>query len=168
MGLVSLPVVNSSNQLMQEQRFTTSGTWTAPTNVNKVWVSLVGGGGSGSTHTGGYTAWAGMPGGVLHQQATVVAGTTYTITIGAGGAPSGSNGAATTALGFTGSGGYGGQNENTSFYDRNGNNYGSNLQDRGATSGDSSANSGAGGGAGNYSTAGGAGGSGLVILKWLS
>ena len=66
----------------QNQLFTGSGTWTAPTGVTKVRATVIGGGGPGSddfdtTSVGG---WGGVAVGVY----TVSPGTTYTVTVGVG------------------------------------------------------------------------------------
>lgn len=177
MGLASLPVVNSSNQLMNEERFTSSSTWTAPVNVNKVWLSMVGGGGGGS---GGEpnSSGPGQTGQIINQQVTIIAGTTYTYTIGAGGTAggsgsSGATGSDTTFLGLTASGGYGGQTGgNNGSYERGrilANTQG--LFDRPAqlsAAATGPANTGTGGMGGGYNATGGVGGSGYIILKWIS
>lgn len=67
------------------QQFLTSGTWTAPPYTTSVEYLVVGGGGgSGATHDGG-AAGGGGGGMVLFGTATVLPGTAYTITVGAGG-----------------------------------------------------------------------------------
>ena len=65
--------------------FTSSGTFTAPSGVTKVYLSMIaggGGGGSGTADSGGGGA-AGQC--VLNYPYTVIAGNNYTVTIGAGG-----------------------------------------------------------------------------------
>lgn len=82
--------------------FTSTGTWTAPSNCSSVEVFLVGGGGGG----GGVTSandWVsggggGGGGGVVRRTIAVTPGTSYTITIGGGGA-GGTNGATAGAVG---------------------------------------------------------------------
>ena len=70
------------------QLFTTSGTFTVPTGVTSVYVTMCGGGGGGGGGDGG--SWVGAGGGgggsYVNKQLTVTPGTGYTITIGAGGA----------------------------------------------------------------------------------
>lgn len=76
------------------QTFTSSGTWTAPSGVTKVLVTACGGGGgSGGCVAGGGAAGGGGGGAsVTRSQLTVVPGTAYTITIGAGGTAGTGNG----------------------------------------------------------------------------
>jgi hypothetical protein len=177
MGIQTLPVSSSSNGLMNEERFTSSSTWTAPANINKVWLSMVGGGGGGSGGTANGSG-PGQTGQIINQQVTIVAGTAYAYTIGAGGTAgttnnNGNTGSNTTFLGLTASGGYGGQTGgNNSSYDRGrilANTQG--LFDRPANltgGGVGPANTGTGGMGGNYAATGGVGGSGYIILKWIS
>jgi hypothetical protein len=71
------------------QDFTSSGTWTAPTGVTRVIVALWGGGGGGG-YCGGdiFCDTAGQGGGAgayASSVLTVTSGSTYTVTIGAGG-----------------------------------------------------------------------------------
>lgn len=93
--------------------FTTSGSWTAPLNVSKVTVEGFGGGGGGgggsspSVAFGNTTSMGGGGGGgslYLSKTITVVPGTTYTITVGAGG-NGGAGGASPTTPGAVGSDG---------------------------------------------------------------
>lgn len=68
------------------QKFTSNGTFTAPTGVTKVYLTMVGGGASGnSTNTAGNVAGGGAGGMVVNYPYTVVGGNSYTVTIGAGG-----------------------------------------------------------------------------------
>ena len=73
----------------RNQLFTSSGTFTAPTGVTKVYLTMIGGGGGGG---GSDTAAAGGGGGagawVINYPFTVTPGNNYTVTIGAGGAGS--------------------------------------------------------------------------------
>ena len=63
----------------------TNTSWTAPTGVTQVEVLVVGGGGGGGYNGGG----GGGAGGLIYNAAyTVTPGTSYTVTVGAGGAPS--------------------------------------------------------------------------------
>ena len=86
------------------QSFTSSGTWTAPTGVTSA-NYLVVAGGAGSSQIGG----GGGAGGFLTGALTVVPGTTYTVTVGAGGTGSSANGSNSVFSSVTASGGgYGG------------------------------------------------------------
>lgn len=100
-------------------RFTASGSWTAPAGVYSIRALAVGGGGGGGASRGNQASSAhigggGGGGGVIDELFPVVPGTTYTVTIGTGGAgantsAAGSNGTDTTfgSL-FTAPGGQGG------------------------------------------------------------
>jgi hypothetical protein len=101
-------------------KFTASGSWTAPAGVFSIQALAVGGGGGGgaskSTNSAtSETGGGGGGGGVVDGMFPVVPGTTYTVTIGTGGAgantttAAGSNGTDTTfgSL-FTAPGGQGG------------------------------------------------------------
>lgn len=68
--------------------FTTSGTWTCPTGINAVEISLVGAGGGGGGSNGAGTASGGGGSGayLIGNMIKVVPTTTYTVTIGALGA----------------------------------------------------------------------------------
>ena len=81
--------------------FTSSGTWTCPAGVTSISVAVQGGGGGGGG--GGSTSgWRGGGGGggacAYSSAVTVVPGTQYTVTVGAGGTA----GAATSGTGGTG------------------------------------------------------------------
>lgn len=67
------------------QVFTSSSTWTCPVNVSKIRVTVVGGGGSGASQVSQAPSGGGG-GGAAIAVLNVTAGTTYTVTIGAGGA----------------------------------------------------------------------------------
>jgi hypothetical protein len=69
---------------IQSQLFTASGSWTAPTGVTKVRLTVIGGGGGASAD--GCTGYYGGYGGYGYGVYTVTPGTAYTVTIGAGGA----------------------------------------------------------------------------------
>ena len=84
---------------LQLEVFTSSGTWTAPAGITSVVVELVGGGGGGSYYWN-TTNQAGH-GGYSYGQVSVSGGTTYTVTVGAGGAAN--------------NGGYGGVGGTSSF-----------------------------------------------------
>ena len=80
--------------LETQSTITTSGTWTCPTGINTIKVEAWGGGGGG-----GGTILAGFAGGgaggsyVINDSVTVVPATSYTVTVGAGGALTGNGGA---------------------------------------------------------------------------
>ena len=81
------PVSGGVTQKVQE--FTSTGTFTVPTNCSAVEVFMVGGGagGGGVYYTAGQGSGGGGGGGaVLKRNLTVTPGTSYTVTIGAGGA----------------------------------------------------------------------------------
>jgi hypothetical protein len=72
---------------LREQLFLSSGTWVAPANVTQVQLVVVGaggGGGGGNTGIPGDGAAGGIAG-VAVGSATVVPGTSYTVTVGTGG-----------------------------------------------------------------------------------
>jgi len=97
MSVTVFPPATSGGAAMTQKtvRITSTTSWTAPTGVTSVEVILCGGGGGGQ---GGSSLanWGGGGGGgsVTYSVLTVVPATSYTITIGAGGAGgSGSGGA---------------------------------------------------------------------------
>jgi len=66
---------------------TSTQSWTAPAGVSSIELFLVGGGGGGAGAAGpGHTGGAGGGGGVLSTTLPVTPGSSYTVTIGAGGA----------------------------------------------------------------------------------
>ena len=109
-----------SNLTSTVQSFTSNSSWTAPAGITTANILLVGGGGGGgNVQTSGIgkyeTGGGGGAGGYVYTTlSNIVPGTTYTITVGIGGASGnvstglGSNGAATVALGITARGGGGG------------------------------------------------------------
>ena len=68
------------------QIFTSSGTFTAPTGVTKVYISMCGGGGGGTSNNNGNHGGGAGGGYLLNYPFTVTPGNGYTVTIGAGGA----------------------------------------------------------------------------------
>jgi hypothetical protein len=86
----AMPATPASGQIYS-QIFAATGSWTAPTGVTRVRATVVGGGGGGSTSTCGTY---GGNGGVAIGIYTVTPGTSYSITIGAGGAATGNTSAA--------------------------------------------------------------------------
>ena len=90
---------------IQSQVFGTSSSWTAPAGVTRVRASVIGGGGGGAAHSGGNQdpdSASGGSGGTAVGVYTVTPGTTYTVTVGAGGAGISLDG---TATGTAGAGG---------------------------------------------------------------
>lgn len=90
------------------QTFQTSGTWTCPAGVTRVWADVWGGGGGS---VGGVGA-SGAGGGYEAGWVSVVPGTSYTVTCGLGGTATGvsagGNGGASTFQGISANGGAGG------------------------------------------------------------
>jgi len=72
---------------IQNQLFTSSGTWTAPTGVTKVRATVIGGGGGSNAYSG--NSFSGGAGGAAVGIYTVTPGTSYSVTVGAGGAGTG-------------------------------------------------------------------------------
>lgn len=169
------------------QTFTASGTWVCPVGINTVWVTGIGGGGAGAASAAGTSNPTGGGGGsgdmVVRQRLSVVAGTSYTVTVGAAGGASSfgalltlaAGGAGSTATGGGGGGSRGSDGNNGDNASSSGGNGGAGLFGGAARGGIAAngtaapANTGAGGGgAGNSTIAytGGAGGSGIVIVEW--
>ena len=158
----------SSAVALQEQIFTSSGTWTAPTGVTKVWLLVVGGGGGGtysgggSTNAGGDSSFSTVTGAGGQGGGTPTgSGPTALVgqsSYGPGGAAGTGNAAANTGGGGgggTGSGavaGVGGAQKQQQFTVSPSTGYTVTI---GA------------GGANSYG-AGGAGGSGIVLVRWLA
>jgi len=159
---VSVPSLN-------EQVFTSSGSFTVPTGVTKLWVEIIGGGGGGAREGDYGGGGGGIAGGRINQQFTVTPAASLTVTIGAGGAAratrgDGNAGTATTfdsVSADAGAGGFMSQNNQISGAASNGGSAWGAGKNGG---GSAAANSGAGGGGNN----GGAGGSGRVIVRWLA
>lgn len=100
--------------------FAASGTWTAPARCLGVYVTVIGGGQGGSDYgsqsvQGPFFAQVGQAGGGISGYFTVTPGTTFTITVGAGGAGSTTtaslaSGGSSSAFGLTANGGSGAGN----------------------------------------------------------
>ena len=158
-GLTWSSVSIPSAVALQEQQFTSSGTWTAPTGVTKVWLLVVGGGGGGG---GAYGGGGGMGGAQTQQQFTVSPSTGYTVTVGAGGS-SGGNGGTSSFSTVTGLGGIGGY-----YATPYGTSLGMNSYGLGGSPGSAASANTGGGGGGTGTVVGGNGGSGIVIVRWLA
>lgn len=78
--------LNSTN-FIRAQLFTSTGTFTTPAGVSKVWITMVGGGGGGGGNAGSGTGGGGGGAGawIIRGEVGVVATTEYTVTVGAGG-----------------------------------------------------------------------------------
>lgn len=143
------------------QSFTSSTTWTAPAGVTSVnYLVVAGGGGGGSAATGVSMGGGGGAGGLLQGKLTVVPGTTYTVTVGAGGAST-TNGGDSTFGSITATGGGAGAGGISSpVLAQNGGSGGGGFGYSGNQKGSGIAGQGFdGGSAGNVDVAGGGGGS---------
>lgn len=109
------------------QYFASSGTFTAPTGITKVFLTMIGGGGGGLDNAGAVANGPGGGASVISFPYTVVALSNYTVTVGSGGAHGASPAdGGTTSFdstisvtggkkgGSTGAGGVGGYNSATS------------------------------------------------------
>jgi len=153
---------------LNEQVFTSSGSFTVPTGVTRLWVEILSGGGSGGREND-YSAGGGTAGGRINRQFTVTPAASLTVTIGAGGAArstrnDGANGTASSFDGVSAEAGEGGLMSQASNLTGAAANGGSAWGAGKIGGGTASANSGAGGGGYNS----GAGGSGRVIVRWLA
>jgi hypothetical protein len=139
---------------LQEQRFTTSGTFTVPTGVTKVWATVVGAGGGGGNRQGqSAIVFGGFAGAYITEQVTVTPGESITVTVGTG-VISGTGGNSSFGS-LTASGGGAGAVANIPDYQ---------FLLGGQTGYGVSGGIGAGGAGGNSGSAGGAG---IVIVRWL-
>jgi hypothetical protein len=111
-GAGSVTWANPGDPVSGTATFTSSGTWTAPAGVTTVTVSMAGGGGGGGGQdTGGGGGGGGGGGQRYSTSSTVVPGTTYTVTVGTGGAwnvSGGAGGGTSTFNGINATGGAGG------------------------------------------------------------
>ena len=131
--------------------FTQSGTWKCPAGVKSIHVILFGGGGAGSSSGDGSGGCGGAGGHMKSATLSVTPGTTYAITIGAGGKAS------------TTTGGAGGATSFSTLLSANGGSGGSlATAGSGGTGGGGSGGSGAGGGTGSYGGNGGKGNGGTA------
>ncbi|MBP2657928.1 MAG: hypothetical protein H6Q69_960 [Firmicutes bacterium] len=79
----TLSAETSSSSSHGKTRFTSSGTFTVPSGISTVWVSMCGGGGGGGFYT--YSCGGGGADAVLAQETTVTEYESITITVGSGG-----------------------------------------------------------------------------------
>jgi len=174
------------------QVFTSSGTWTKPANVGKVYVKVVGGGGNGGTSGGSTDVFAGGGGGGYAEGIVTVTGD-VTVTVGGAGGTSSFAGSTTPQAtggssggsGATAAGGAGGVGSNGDL-----NIQGEDGESRKYSSGAANAKEGGGGGSsvlggagkgafnaagnaghnygggGGGGTSAGAGAGGVVIVYW--
>lgn len=70
---------------LQDQLFTTSGTWTVPAGVTRARVTVIGGGGGGAAWSASTNGQPGGGGGIAIGIFTVTPGSSIVVTIGAGG-----------------------------------------------------------------------------------
>ena len=85
--------------------FTANGTFTIPTGITRIKMTIVGGGGGGGTGSGGCCGRPGSGGGgggAAIKWLTVIPGRTLDVTVGAAGAASGSGGISQVATGTSG------------------------------------------------------------------
>lgn len=176
------------------QAFTSNGTFTVPTGVKTLKVTVVGGGGNGSNATynnGTYNYWAGHGGGAggMAQDfiSGLTAGDTVAVTVGGAGGTSsfgtylsatgggsagldsaGGGGAGANGIVNTNGGGGGFRPEQFQSGAGGASYFGGNGKASANDNGQAGANGGGGAGAGGGGAAytGGAGGAGLVIVEW--
>ena len=149
--------ITAAGQLLRAPQVLTSGvSYTAPANCTSIYVEAIGGGGGGGQGASSDGGGGGGAGGYCAKYFTVVAGTSYTYAIGAGGiANSGNGGNTTFTVGgttITAGGGGGGIRGDSDSLDPGGGLGGS------STNGDLNVR-GSGGGAGSFTRTSGAGGS---------
>jgi len=172
----------STTPTMYEERFTSSSSWTVPSGVTKVWVTMIGGGGGGAGG-GSYWGFAGGQGAVVNEQLSVTAGASISYTVGAGGnggsaTSGGDGGSASTFSTLTANGGYGGtpgafpnSDVNRSFPAMSTPINGAPVTNTNNSSGNAgTANTGGGGSSGKNSggtASGGNGGSGFIIVRYV-
>ncbi|WP_333599764.1 GEVED domain-containing protein [Flavobacterium sp.] len=145
--------------------YTSSGTWVCPQGVTTIQVEAIGGGAGGraSGSTKGDTGGGGGGGAYAKRSAvTMIPGTSYTITVGAGGATSFNGGTTTAAFGSTTITAAGGSTGTTTTngLGGNGGTVAASLGDAGAVFAGGNGGNGFGSSSGAGAGAGGGGGSG--------
>lgn len=88
---------------LQSVIFASTGTWTAPTGVTKVFVQVVSGGAGSVWNSTAAIGTSGTRGTFAYGFYTVVAGTAYTVTVGAGANGASASGALVSSTGGTSS-----------------------------------------------------------------
>jgi hypothetical protein len=182
MPTIHLPSVKSVT-------YSASGTWVCPPNVTEVTLLGCGGGQGGFLGAGSAAGWGGRGAPVAELRIPVTPGTSYTITIGAGGAAGGAYGQASSFGAVTFPGAFAGPSGGADMGEHTAHAYGGFIEEgvgygggaslgNGGTAGvyaSTSATPGllGGGGAGSSDGTGplkkqpSAGGSGCVIVKWI-
>lgn len=91
--IVSFPKTVLAASLGEVISFDTVGanSWTVPAGVNSVKIKVWGAGGAGGNESSGFAGQGGGAGGYAMDTVSVTAGSSYTITVGAGGSVSGSS-----------------------------------------------------------------------------
>lgn len=158
MGYSVFPAVTvASGKVMYRTTLTSGTSYTVPTGVTYLNVTLVGagGGGAGGVNSNSNYGRPGHGGQVVHSTLTATAGASITYAIGAGGA--GTSG--------QGTGGTGGTTTFTGATSANGGQGGSSYSGTSGTSGLSATNGGNGTGF-DTTRSGGAGGNGYIIVEY--
>jgi len=172
MGIQTIPVPVAAAPTLQETQITSSGTFTVPAGVTRLWCHVYGGGSGGAYKTSQNQAAVATAGGVVVQMLTVTPLASLTATIGAGGAAGanyapGGDGANSVFDSITANGGLGA----TLYVGATGAGrvLGSSSFDVSSSGANSPANSGAGGAsATRYANNNRNGGSGRIIVRYLT
>jgi hypothetical protein len=108
MGIATIPAPSAASKTMYRQTLTSGSSWTVPTGVTYVNVTLFGAGGGGSGTSANITGGFGLPGQVIASNVVTTPGASISYAIGAGGTPgaqggnnSGAAGGTTTFTGAT-------------------------------------------------------------------
>jgi hypothetical protein len=119
-GALSFATPAAGGGLQSMQVFTSSGTWTKPSGITKVRVTVIGGGGGGSRHGSGNNGGGGA--GAAVKLIDVSAVSTVSVTVGAGGSggtsasPNGGNGGSSSFGAYcSANGGTGGASGSNDF-----------------------------------------------------
>ncbi|MBP2657929.1 MAG: hypothetical protein H6Q69_961 [Firmicutes bacterium] len=157
---------SSSSSAHGKSMFTSSGTFTVPSSVSTVYVSMSGGGGGGGSSSGGGGAAA-----VLKQGVSVTAGSFITVTVGSGGTAATTGGTSSFGSDITCAGGGAGSGATPGVAGGTGGASGSGTFGYGGGSifgagGSNSSSYSAGGGYGGGGGTSGAGSAGMVLVEW--